>query len=48
MVIALGGRQGQRKERKSRLASWVEQQMVRIFVPLASKKQDWLIGYKFK
>jgi 2-polyprenyl-6-methoxyphenol hydroxylase-like FAD-dependent oxidoreductase len=44
-VIALGRRQGQRKERKSRLAFWIEQQMIRIFVPLASKKQDWLLGY---
>jgi 2-polyprenyl-6-methoxyphenol hydroxylase-like FAD-dependent oxidoreductase len=32
-VIAFGRRLGQRKERKSRLAYWFEQQMIRIFAP---------------
>ncbi|MBV8513946.1 MAG: FAD-dependent monooxygenase [Acidobacteria bacterium] len=47
-VIALGRRSGQRKENKSRLAFWIEQQMIRIFVPLMGKKQDWLLGYKIE
>ena len=47
-VIALGRRSGQRKENKSRLAFWIEQQMIRIFVPLMGKKQHWLLGYKIE
>ena len=45
-VIALGRRNGQRKEKMSVFAYWLQQQMIRIFVPLTSKKQDWLLGYK--
>lgn len=46
-VIALGRRNGQRKEALSPLAYWIQQQMIRIFVPLTpTKKQDWLLGYK--
>ena len=46
-VIALGRRNGQRKEKMSFAADWIQQQMIRIFVPLMrAKKQDWLLGYK--
>jgi 2-polyprenyl-6-methoxyphenol hydroxylase-like FAD-dependent oxidoreductase len=46
-VIALGRRNGQRKERMSPVAYWIQQQMIRIFVPLTrAKKQDWLLSYK--
>lgn len=46
-VIALGRRNGQRKEKMPSFAYWIQQQMIRIFVPLTSaKKQDWLLGYK--
>ena len=46
-VIALGRRNGQRKEKMPYFAYWIQQQMIRIFVPLTSaKKQDWLLGYK--
>lgn len=46
-VIALGRRNGQRKERMSPFAYWLQQTMIRIFVPLSrSKRQDWLQGYK--
>ena len=45
-VIALGRRNAQRKEKMSPFAYWFQQQMIRIFVPLTAKKQDWLLGYK--
>ena len=46
-VIALGRRNGQRKERMPAFAYWIQQQMIRIFVPLTrAKKQDWLLAYK--
>ena len=43
---ALGRRNAQRKEKMSAFAYWFQQQMIRIFVPLTAKKQDWLLGYK--
>jgi 2-polyprenyl-6-methoxyphenol hydroxylase-like FAD-dependent oxidoreductase len=46
-VIALGRRNGQRKESMSPVGYWIQQQMIRIFVPLMRvKAQDWLLGYK--
>ncbi|HEY4354476.1 MAG TPA: FAD-dependent monooxygenase [Acidobacteriaceae bacterium] len=46
-VIALGRRNGQRKERMTPFAYWMQQAMIRIFVPLArTKSRDWLLGYK--
>jgi 2-polyprenyl-6-methoxyphenol hydroxylase-like FAD-dependent oxidoreductase len=46
-VIALGRRNGKRKERMSAFAFWVQQQMIRIFVPLTRASwQDWLLSYK--
>ena len=46
-VIALGRRNGRYKEKVSALAFWIQQQMIRIFVPLTrAKKQDWLLAYK--
>lgn len=46
-VIALGRRNGQRKKKMSFAAYWIQQQMIRIFVPLMrAKKQDWLLAYK--
>jgi 2-polyprenyl-6-methoxyphenol hydroxylase-like FAD-dependent oxidoreductase len=46
-VIALGRRNAQRKERMPPIAYWIQQQMIRIFVPLTrAKKQDWLLAYK--
>lgn len=46
-VIALGRRNGQRKEKMSSVEFWIQQQMIRIFVPLTrARKQDWLLGYK--
>ena len=46
-VIALGRRNGQRKKRMPAFAYWIQQQMIRIFVPLTrAKKQDWLLAYK--
>jgi 2-polyprenyl-6-methoxyphenol hydroxylase-like FAD-dependent oxidoreductase len=46
-VIALGRRNGQRKERMPAFSYWIQQQMIRIFVPLTrAKKQDWLLAYK--
>jgi hypothetical protein len=46
-VIALGRRNGLRKEKMSALAFWIQQQMIRIFIPLTNVKgQDWLLGYK--
>jgi 2-polyprenyl-6-methoxyphenol hydroxylase-like FAD-dependent oxidoreductase len=46
-VIALGRRNGRYKEKVSAFAFWMQQQMIRIFVPLIrAKKQDWLLAYK--
>jgi 2-polyprenyl-6-methoxyphenol hydroxylase-like FAD-dependent oxidoreductase len=46
-VIALGRRNGQRKEKMSPVEFWIQQQMIRLFVPLTrAKKQDWLLAYK--
>jgi 2-polyprenyl-6-methoxyphenol hydroxylase-like FAD-dependent oxidoreductase len=46
-VIALGRRNGRRKEKMPAFAFWIQQQMIRIFVPLTrAKKQDWLLSYK--
>ena len=46
-VIALGRRNAQRKERMSALEYWIQQQMMRIFIPLfMARGQDWLLGYK--
>ena len=46
-VIALGRRNAQRKEQMPAFAYWIQQQMIRIFVPLTrAKKQDWLLAYK--
>jgi hypothetical protein len=46
-VIALGRRNGRYKEKVLALAFWIQQQMIRIFVPLTrAKNQDWLLSYK--
>jgi 2-polyprenyl-6-methoxyphenol hydroxylase-like FAD-dependent oxidoreductase len=46
-VIALGRRNAQRKEVMSPAAYWIQQQMIRLFVPLTrAKRQDWLLAYK--
>jgi 2-polyprenyl-6-methoxyphenol hydroxylase-like FAD-dependent oxidoreductase len=46
-VIALGRRNAQRKEALSPIAYWIQQQMIRLFVPLTQgRKQDWLLAYK--
>jgi 2-polyprenyl-6-methoxyphenol hydroxylase-like FAD-dependent oxidoreductase len=46
-VIALGRRNGQRKEQMSPFAYWIQQQMIRIFVPLTrARRQEWLLSYK--
>ena len=46
-VIALGRRNGRYKEKVSAVAFWIQQQMIRVFVPLTrAKKQDWLLAYK--
>jgi 2-polyprenyl-6-methoxyphenol hydroxylase-like FAD-dependent oxidoreductase len=46
-VIALGRRNGQRKQRMSSIAFWIQQQMIRLFVPLTrARRQDWLLSYK--
>jgi 2-polyprenyl-6-methoxyphenol hydroxylase-like FAD-dependent oxidoreductase len=48
-VIALGRRSAQRKERMSPVAYWIQQQMIRIVVPLTHvRRQDWLLAYKIK
>lgn len=48
-VIALGRRNAQRKAGMSTIAYWIQQQMMRIFIPLtANRKQDWLLGYKIE
>ena len=41
-VIALGRRNGQRKEIMSPIAYWIQQQMIRIFVPLIRAKRQAL------
>jgi len=46
-VIALGRRNGQRKRVLSPIAYWIQQQMIRLFVPLTlGRRQDWLLAYK--
>jgi 2-polyprenyl-6-methoxyphenol hydroxylase-like FAD-dependent oxidoreductase len=46
-VVALGRRNAQRKEALSPIAYWIQQQMIRLFVPLTQgRKQDWLLAYK--
>jgi 2-polyprenyl-6-methoxyphenol hydroxylase-like FAD-dependent oxidoreductase len=46
-VIALGRRNGRRKEVMSPVAYWIQQQMIRAFVPLMqARRQDWLLGYR--
>ncbi len=45
-VIALGRRNGRRKEVMSPVAYWIQQQMIRVFVPLMQRRQDWLLGYR--
>ena len=46
-VIALGRRNGRRKESMSAFAFWLQQQLIRVFVPLTrQKKQDWLLSYR--
>ena len=48
-VIALGRRNAQRKESLSPVEYWVQQQMIRIFVPLTrGRKQDWLLAHKIE
>jgi len=45
-VIALGRKRGRSKEKMSAAAYWIQQQMMRIFVPLMGKKdQGWLLNY---
>ncbi len=46
-VIALGRRNGRYKEKVSAFEFWIQQKMIRIFVPLTrAKNQDWLLSYK--
>lgn len=46
-VIALGRRNGQRKEEMSLIAYRIQQLMIRIFVPLTrARRQDWLFTYE--
>lgn len=46
-VVALGRRNGQRKAILSPIAYWIQQQMIRLFVPLTQgRQQDWLLSYK--
>jgi 2-polyprenyl-6-methoxyphenol hydroxylase-like FAD-dependent oxidoreductase len=46
-VIALGRRNGQRKAILSPMGYWIQQQMMRLFIPLTqSRQQDWLLSYK--
>ena len=46
-VIALGRRNGRSKEVMSPVAYWIQQQMIRMFVPLMQvRRQDWLLGYR--
>jgi 2-polyprenyl-6-methoxyphenol hydroxylase-like FAD-dependent oxidoreductase len=46
-VIALGRRNGQRKAVLSPIAYWIQQQMIRLAIPLTQgRKQDWLLSYK--
>ena len=46
-VIALGRRNGQRKEVLHPVAYWIQQQIIRVAVPLTlTRGQDWLLGYK--
>lgn len=46
-VIALGRRNGQRKEEMPPIAYRIQQLMIRLFVPLTrARRQDWLLAYK--
>lgn len=46
-VIAMGRRLGQRKKGMSRFEYWMEQLMIRLFVPVAQmKNRDWLYSYR--
>lgn len=46
-VIAMGRRNGRQKEVMSPAAYWIQQQMIRAFVPLMqARRQDWLLGYR--
>lgn len=46
-VIAAGRRQGQRKEKMPPFQYWMQQQMMRIFIPLFGiKDMKWLLNYK--
>ena len=48
-VIALGRRNGQRKANLSPTAYWIQQQMIRLFVPLMQgRRSDWLLSYKIE
>jgi 2-polyprenyl-6-methoxyphenol hydroxylase-like FAD-dependent oxidoreductase len=48
-VIALGRRNGQRKAILSPAAYWIQQQMMRLFIPLTQgRQQDWLLSYKIE
>ena len=48
-VIALGRRNAQRKEMLSPVAYWIQQQMIRVFVPLRrARREDWLLTYKIE
>lgn len=48
-VIALGRRNAQRKEMMSPVAYWIQQQMIRIFVPLTrARRKDWLLTNKIE
>lgn len=46
-VIAAGRRQGQRKKKMPPFQYWMQQQMMRIFIPLFGiKDMKWLLNYK--
>jgi 2-polyprenyl-6-methoxyphenol hydroxylase-like FAD-dependent oxidoreductase len=46
-VIALGRRNGQRKEEMPLIAYRIQQLMIRVFVPLTrGRRQDWLLTYR--
>jgi len=46
-VIAMGRRNAQRKEEMPRAAYWIQQQVMRVVIPLAfGRAQDWLLRYR--
>jgi 2-polyprenyl-6-methoxyphenol hydroxylase-like FAD-dependent oxidoreductase len=48
-VIALGRRNAQRKKMMSPIAYWIQQQMIRLSVPITrGRRQDWLLAYKVR